>query len=308
MRLTYMYLTRYPKVFQSLTGLRVREFEHLLVDLLPMYQAAEIKRLSRPDRQRAIGGGDRCDLAAVEQLLVAVIWLRTYPVHLVLGFLFGVSGVTVGRLLGRWVPVLEQAGRDMMRLPDPGKKRRRTLDALLADTPELAVIIDTFEQPVQRPPTRAEADGYYSGKKKRHTLKSQIAIDEHTGTIADVAESVPGPTADLTVLKDSGLMQRLPGGIGGLGDLAYLGLAQLHPGGLGATPRRKPRNQPRPAEDVAYNTAFAKRRIKVEHTIGRVRRYQAVSQTDRHHRRNHTARVMAIAGLVNRQITSRLPC
>jgi len=273
-----------------------------------MYQAAEIKRLSRPDRQRAIGGGDRCDLAAVEQLLVAVIWLRTYPVHLVLGFLFGVSGVTVGRLLGRWVPVLEQAGRDTMRLPDPGKKRRRTLDALLADTPELAVIIDTFEQPVQRPPTRAEADGYYSGKKKRHTLKSQIAIDEHTGTIADVAESVPGPTADLTVLKDSGLMQRLPGGIGGLGDLAYLGLAQLHSGGLGATPRRKPRNQPRPAEDVAYNTAFAKRRIKVEHTIGRVRRYQAVSQTDRHHRRNHTARVVAIAGLVNRQITSRLPC
>lgn len=270
-----MYLTRYPKVFQSLTGLRVREFEHLLVDLLPMYQAAEIKRLRRPDRQRALGGGDRCDLAAVEQLLVAVIWLRTYPVHLVLGFLFGVSGVTVGRLLGRWVPVLDQAGRDPMRLPDPGKKRRRTLDALLADTPELAVIIDTFEQPGQRPPTRAEADGYYSGKKKRHTLKSQIAIDEHTGTIADVAESVPGPTADLTVLKDSGLMQRLPGGIGGLGDRGYLGLAQLHPGGLGATPRRKPRNQPRPAEDVAYNTAFAKRRIKVEHTIGRVRRYQA---------------------------------
>ena len=44
-------------MFQSLTGLRVREFEHLLVDILPMYQAAEIKRLSRPDRQRAIGGG-----------------------------------------------------------------------------------------------------------------------------------------------------------------------------------------------------------------------------------------------------------
>ena len=307
MRLTYTYLIRYPKVFQSLTGLRVREFEHLLADLLPMYQAAEIKRLSRPDRQRAIGGGDRFDLAAVEQLLVAVIWLRTYPVQLVLGFLFGVSGVTVGRLLGRWVPVLEQAGRDTMRLPDPGKKRHRTLDALLADTPQLAVIIDTFEQPVQRPQTRAEADGYYSGKKKRHTLKSQIAIDEHTGAIADVAASVPGPTADLAVLKDSGLMERLPAGVGGLGALAYIGLAALHPAGLGGTPRRKPRNQPRPAEDVAYNTAFSKRRIKVEHTIGRVRRYQAVAQTDRHHRRHHTARVVAIAGLVNRQINSRLP-
>jgi hypothetical protein len=36
MRLTYTVLTRYPKVFQSLTGLRVPEFEQLLVDLLPM--------------------------------------------------------------------------------------------------------------------------------------------------------------------------------------------------------------------------------------------------------------------------------
>ena len=49
-----------------------------------------------------------------------------------------------------------------------------------------------------------------------------------------------------------------------------------------ATPRRKPRGQPRPPEDVAYNTAFAQRRIVVEHSIGRLRRYQALSQTDRH--------------------------
>ena len=40
-------------------------------------------------------------------------------------------------------------------------------------------------------------------------------------------------------------------------------------GGLGFTPRRKPREQPRPAEDIVYNTAFAAERIVVEHTIGR---------------------------------------
>ena len=42
-----------------------------------------------------------------------------------------------------------------------------------------------------------------------------------------------------------------------------------------AAPRRKPRGQPHPPEDVAYNTAFARRRIVVEHSIGRLRRYQA---------------------------------
>jgi hypothetical protein len=38
----------------------------------------------------------------------------------------------------------------------------------------------------------------------------------------------------------------------------------------------------------------------VEHTNGRLRRYQALSQVDRHHRRGHSARVRAVAGLVNR--------
>ncbi len=120
-----------------------------------------------------------------------------------------------------------------------------------------------------------------------------------TGCIVDVSATVRGPTADLTLLKQSRLLARLPPGVGGLGDLAYVGMAGLHPQGLGATPRRKPRGKPRPPEDVAYNQAFARRRIRVEHSIGRLRCFQALTQRDRHHRR-HTGRVCAVAGLVNR--------
>ena len=161
---------------------------------------------------------------------------------------------------------------------------------------------------MQRCKDRKDADAHYSGKKRQHTLKGQVALDEDDGTVCDVAESVVGPTADLTLLKQSGLLSRLSEGVGAIGDLAYVGIAEAHPQGLGATPRRKPRGKDRPPEDVCFNRAFAKRRIKVEHTIGRMRRYQSLNQTDRHHRRNHTARTRAVAGLVNRQIRSRLPC
>jgi hypothetical protein len=102
-------------------------------------------------------------------------------------------------------------------------------------------------------------------------------------------------------LDESKLLERLPEGVGGIGDLAYVGIDKLHPQGLGAAPRRKPRGKERPAEDVCYNRAFSKRRIVVEHTIGRMRRYQSVTQLDRNHRQHHTARVRAVAGLVNRQ-------
>jgi hypothetical protein len=145
MILQYEVLSENTKVFKSLTGLRLSEFEALVEDVLPLYQAAEIERLSRPNRQRAIGGGHPFELADRDHILLTVIWLRVYPTHEVLGYLFGVSAVTVGRTIGRVLPILEQAGRDTMRMPDPGKKRRRSLDDLLADTPQLAVVIDSFE-------------------------------------------------------------------------------------------------------------------------------------------------------------------
>ena len=307
MMMRYAWLSDYPVVFQSVTGLRVGEFDHLVDDVLPLYAEAEQNRLERADRQRAMGAGHPFELKLRDHILLTVVWLRVYPTHEVLGYLFGVSDSTVSRLIQRVLPVLEQAGRDTMRMPDPGRKRRRKLDDLLQDTPQLVVVIDTFEQRVQRPRDRDEADKFYSGKKKQHTLKSQVAVDEASGRVVDIGESTFGPEADLTALQESQLMERLPEGVGGIGDSAYQGIAKLHPNGLGASPRKKPKGNPRSEQDKAYNAAFSSRRIIVENTIGRMRRYQSITQTDRNHRQLHTPRVVAIAGLVNRQIDHRMP-
>jgi hypothetical protein len=286
MILRYEHLSQHPKVFKSMTGLRVSEFDKLANAVLPRYAATEIERLSRPDRQRAIGGGHPFALDDRDHILLTVVWLRVYPTHAVLGYLFGLSDISVGRAIKRVLPILEAAGRDTMRMPDPGKKRRRQWDELLKDTPELAVVIDSFEQKIQRPRDKDAADGYYSGKKKHHTLKSQVTVDEDNGRIVDTAISVPGPTADINLLAQSDVLNRLPEGVGGIGDLGYVGIEKLHPQGLAASPRRKPRRQVRPPEDVLYNTAFSRRRIIVENTIGRMRRYQSITQTDRPCSRN----------------------
>lgn len=306
MIMRYENLNQHPGVFLSMTGLRVSEFDQMYRDILPAYQAAEARRLDRADRQRAVGGGLSPELDARDQILLTVIWLRIYPTNEVLGYLFGVSDSTVSRIIHRVLPVLEQGGRDTMRMPDPGRKRRKQLDNLLTDIPELAVVIDSFEQKVQRPRDPDEQKGHYSGKKKTHTLKSQVAVDEESGRIVDVSESVPGPTPDICLLDRSGLLNRLPEGLAALGDAGYQGIDKRHP--RGHSPRKKPRGKDRSPEDVAYNHAFSCRRIIVENTIGRARRYQAITQPDRHHRQHHTARVCAVVGLVNRQIATRLPC
>ena len=128
-------------------------------------------------------------------------------------------------------------------------------------------------------------------------------MDEHSGRFVDVSDSVPGRWADIKLLKRSRLMKRLPVGVGGIGDLGYVGIRELHPSG--ACPRRKPRGKPRPKRDVKFNRAFSRRRIVVEHAIGRLRRFRAAAHVNRHRRAGHAMRVRAIAGLVNRMLDHR---
>lgn len=294
-------LRKQPVVFGHLTGLTVAAFDELAAQVAPAVEAAHRRKLDRPDRQRAVGGGDTFDLPTADQILLTVVWLRQYPTNEVLGFLFGVSDSTASRARTRCLPALAQAGRDTMRMPDPGVARRKRLPALLRDTPGLAVLVDSFEQRTQRPKRRQRA--FYSGKKKAHTLKSQVAVDEESGRVVDVSDTAPGRWADIKLLKASRVLKRLPEGIGALGDLGYVGIDALHTSG--ACPRRKPRGKPRPPEDVRYNRAFSRRRVVVEHAIGRLRRFRAVAEVNRHRRKGHAMRVRAIAGLVNRMLDHR---
>ena len=207
------HLSRYPSMFLQMTGLRINEFDVLLTGMLPRMGAADRQRLARPSRRRAQGGGRHFDLTLTNPLVLTVVWLRQYPTSEVLACLFGVSDSTVSRIIARLLPLLEDSGKDAMRMPDPGRKRRKPLDTLLAATPELVVILDTFEQRVQRSTDRTAADRHYSGKKKQHTLKSQVAVNAETGEMCDVCARVVGATADRTLRKQSTLMDRLPPGV-----------------------------------------------------------------------------------------------
>jgi hypothetical protein len=140
-------LSQNQHLFQAMTGLRIAEFDALITTILPCYMAVEQQRLNRPDRQRSVGGGRDFELAVRDQILLTIVWLRQYPTLEALGALFGVSDTTAGRYIRRILPLLETAGEDTMCLPDPGRKRRRHLADLLQETPELALIINAFEQP-----------------------------------------------------------------------------------------------------------------------------------------------------------------
>src|SRR5262249_35260366 len=148
------HLGKHPSVFRSMTGLTVGAFDAMLPDLLAAFAADRRGRLDRPGRRRAVGGGDDFDLDPADQFLLTVVWLRHYPTQECLGYLFGASDSTALRAVRRCLPVLERAGKDTMRLPDPGRGKRRDLPAPLTGPPEPAGVLDTLPPRTQPAPPR----------------------------------------------------------------------------------------------------------------------------------------------------------
>jgi len=223
--------------------------------------------------------------------------LRHYFTQEALGYFFGVSDSTAKRAIERVLPVLERMGRDTMRQPPPSRRQRYGVaDALhaypeLADLDDETRVVDSFEQRVQRPRDHREADRHYSGKKKAHTVKTQVVVTLGNGDVRGVTPGVPGPVADPTLLRQSGVLARATPDDPLMGDQAYRAVDNV------VTPRRKPRGKERPPEDVAFNRAFARARIIAEHSIRDLRQFQALTLPDRHRRRGQEPRVCAVVAL-----------
>jgi hypothetical protein len=76
MLLRYNQLSKHSNLFLKLTGLKLGEFGRLVNEVQPLLEQNQYHRLTRPDRQRAIGGGNQFSLDSRNQILMTVIWLR----------------------------------------------------------------------------------------------------------------------------------------------------------------------------------------------------------------------------------------
>ena len=87
-----------------------------------------------------------------------------------------------------------------------------------------ALIIDCTEQPIQRPGRKQRC--WYSGKKKRHTIKTEIVITEN-GRIVSVSKPTPGRVHDLEIRRRG---PPLPSASHVYADSGYQGLQDDHSG------------------------------------------------------------------------------
>lgn len=280
-------LKRVPDTFRQLTGITPAAFDRLLAELEPRYQQADTKRKTRRPRQRKPGAGRQFALPLTDRFLMLLMYYRTYTTHALLGFLFGVDQSSVCRNINPLQPLL--AG--IFRIPE----RRVELEP--DEIREL--FFDATERAIPRPSRRQRR--FYSGKKKRHTLKHQVVVvrkrkapgragQRRRVRIAAVSRAFPGKTHDKKIYDATGVA--CPPGVKRTGDTAYLGT------GL-CTPRRRPPKGRLTARQKAGNRRVSRRRIVVEHGIGKMKVWRIAAERYRNPRRRHTLIIKNVAGLHN---------
>jgi DDE superfamily endonuclease/Helix-turn-helix of DDE superfamily endonuclease len=280
-------LRRTTKACRRLTGITPAAFDRLLDQLTPRYEQAEARRKDRPGRKRRPGGGRKHALVLADRLLMLLIYYRTYVTHAFLGFLFGVDDSAVGRNINPLQPLL--AG--IFRIPE-----RRVA---LAEDEIRELFFDATERPTRRP-ERGQRQ-FYSGKKKRHTIKTQVVVvrkrkppgpgaKPRRVRVAAVSESHPGRTHDKKV--DDRTRVVAPPDAKRTGDTAYLGT------GL-ETPARKPRGGELTERQKAGNRRLSRRRVAAEHGIGKMRVWRAATERYRNPLSKHTLVMKDVAGLHN---------
>ncbi|WP_242722921.1 transposase family protein [Microcoleus vaginatus] len=66
---------------------------------------------------------------------------------------------------------------------------------------DVELIVDSYEQPIQRPTDNEEQKKNYSGKQKRHTKKNQVIVMPSGKEIVDVVVGETGATADINIWR-----------------------------------------------------------------------------------------------------------
>jgi hypothetical protein len=260
-------IDRYPEdKVRSLFGLTHAALATLLAEALPEIDKRRRQiQEDKPNRKRLVGGGRKRLLKPYQEVLLVLIYLRHNVAFSVVGSLFDVSADVAENTFHEIVGVL----KDVCPANRWEAEKRWTKREPSWKPDEIdQVIVDSFETPVPRPSIEPKQRRLYSGKKKDHTLKTEIITDVN-GEILDIDPGHRGPKSDKKLHENSEVGKQFPNATVN-GDLAYKGLP------LSEVPHKKPRGGELTAEQKEENRAFSAMRVHVEHGIRRVKAFRIV--------------------------------
>ena len=302
--MSYARLSKKPLLFRSFTGLEISEFNDIYAKIESRYNEHERKRLSRTKRERKVGAAGRpFKLKVKERFLMLLVYYRLYITYTLSGFLFDLDQSNICRDISIIEPLIKLC------VPLPKKlykrtRRSRTIDEVEEEYfPGFKAFIDSSEQEIPRPKNKRRRKSYYSGKKKKHTIKTQYMVNGE-GLILHKTEHKKGRKHDYEIFKNNHPITPIQ--VENVFDLGYMGVKNDFPTVKSVLPFRKNRKKGELSdEEKKYNRKHSKLRVIVEHTVSRIKKYGIMGARFRNRLGRYDRTSDIVSGLVNFRIMMR---
>ena len=202
--LKYADLKEKPKEFLAATGLTDEEFQCLLPTFEKCCQSLSAKKPkpTKKQKQRSAGGGRKSKFENLsDKLLFILIYQKTIPLQTMHGLSFGLSQTQVNYWVHRLLPVLQKSLSELGMTPErDGQKVATRLEAVEGGA---NLSLDGTERRLQRPVNKDKQKEKYSGKKKTHTDKNLLLVNENTRKVVYLSATVEGKKHDKKLADES---------------------------------------------------------------------------------------------------------
>ena len=241
----------------------------------------------RDDESRAPDPGNRCRLRFRHALLVSPMRKKDSLAQGTLQAIFGVdqTGVcrylkVMGRILASVLPTAKNVSKEMAACKTKEEFKRMVPGPGGGD-----VTADGTHCPVRRPSEKTVRRMTYPGKKERFTYNTNV-YSNAGGAVIGMSRSSVGPTGDITLLREDPMpfgrwTESMRDGstpeedrIRVWVDRGHQGTGKDLPGATLMIPHRRSKNHRiLTAEQREHNHLVNSTRVRVEHSIGRLKRY-----------------------------------
>ncbi len=214
------------------------------------------------------------------------------PIFEVLGMIFEVGRTTANDTFHYWLSILRDLlPPSLLEEWEKSLQDNEFVQQLLTSHP---LLVDSAEQPRERPKDYQEQKKFFSGKKKKHTFKNQFVSLPKGKDIVDVVAGEREPEADVNLLRKQ--QENFPEQQNFTGDKAYIGAERT------TTPKKKPPKGELTPEQKESNKLISQSRIYVEHLIRIIKIFRVASLRFRLHSRTYKQVILVICGLVRFRI------
>jgi len=286
------YIQNNPQETQRLVGVKYDQLEQLIKQAIALDTEKQQNIEKKKVRIINKGGGRKVKLSNEDQILLTLTYLRHMTTFQLLGIQFGVSESTANDTFYYWLTILQEILPSS--LLEQVKKNASDYEIVQEILTDYELIVDSCEQPRERPGEYQEQQDYYSGKKKSHTFKNQITVLPDGRDIVDIIAGEPGPKSDIALFrqgqKNFETHQKFQG------DKGYVGESSIK------TPTKKPKKRELSESQKKKNKQMASDRIFVEHLIRILKIFRVASERFRLNPTKYEQIIMTICGLVRFRI------